>query len=413
MNVHKASLRFSILDAFFFSVMVGAGETYLPAYALSTGMSEWLTGYFATVPLIAGALIQMISPLGISLVGSVRRWVVGASALQAMAFLPLIYFSFQPTDNFLWLFATVAVYWGAGFAVLPTWNYWMGYLVPGHMATDFFARRQRALQVGVVLGLLSGGIALRLQAPVGPFTSAFSIVFLIAFLARVASTYALWLKQDFGASKGLESIRQEIRQLKTLWKISDLKSFFYLLFVFYIALYISGPFVAPYFLERLQISYEEFMWAQGAFFMAKILMMPWAARIVNRFGERKVFLIAALGISPLPAGWLLFNDMWFVVSLQIVSGIFWGLFEVCLVLLFFNRIQLKDKIPMLTWFNLVSAIAMIIGSLVGGQILAQYQASRDGYHLIFVLAAISRTLVVLVYIGSIWRLRRQRLARAR
>ncbi|MGZ5280335.1 MAG: MFS transporter, partial [Pseudobdellovibrionaceae bacterium] len=113
MTGHKASLRFSLWDAFFFSLMVGVGETYLPAYALSVGMSEWMAGMFATVPLMTGALIQLLSPWMLVKVGSIKKWVVGSAFVQALAFLPLVYFCLEPEQNIFWILVFAALYWGA------------------------------------------------------------------------------------------------------------------------------------------------------------------------------------------------------------------------------------------------------------------------------------------------------------
>jgi cyanate permease len=156
----QASLRLSLYDAFFFSIMVGAGESYLPAYALSAGMSEVLSGFFSSVPMIIGALIQLLTPWAVQRIGSVKNYVVWTVALQAAAFLPLIYFALYGTSNFLVLFLIVIVYWGAGFAAGPTWNFWMGHLLTSEASAKYFSRRTRISQAGVLLGLFGGGVAL-------------------------------------------------------------------------------------------------------------------------------------------------------------------------------------------------------------------------------------------------------------
>jgi MFS family permease len=170
---HKASLRYSLWDAFFFSLMIGAGETYLPAYALSVGMSEWLTGLFATVPLMAGAVLQLISPWVLVRVKSPKYWVLGAVILQALCFVPLFIFSLTSPDRFLWLFVAASLYWAAGFAAGPAWNLWMQQLVPEENVAHFFALRHRILQIGILIGLVGGGVALHSKVELGPFQNVF------------------------------------------------------------------------------------------------------------------------------------------------------------------------------------------------------------------------------------------------
>ena len=75
------SQQLSLVDAFFVSLMVGAGESYLPAYALSVGISESSAGLLTSVPLVFGALIQLLTPWGLQKINNVKRWVVATTTV--------------------------------------------------------------------------------------------------------------------------------------------------------------------------------------------------------------------------------------------------------------------------------------------------------------------------------------------
>ncbi len=393
MTDHSISLRLSLWDAFFFSLMVGIGETYLPAYALSVGMSEWLAGMFATVPLICGAVIQLLSPWLIVRVGSIKKWVVGSAFVQALAFVPMIYFCTEPLVNPFWIFFFAALYWGAGFSAGPTWNYWMGQLVPEHRVPVFFSQRHRVMQIGILLGLVGGGLMLHHKVLFGPFTSIFGILFVIAFISRVLSSVLLAKKRQVSRDPG----RPHLKELFSFWKAPTYRSFFSFLFFFYIMIFVSSPFVTPFFLEKLAMSYEQYMLSLACLFLAKIAVLPVAAHLMQKIGVKKVFFLGAIGISPLPALWALNSDLWFVMVLQAVSGVFWGFFEVSLSVTFFHQIKPQQKILTLTAYNLFNSLAMILGSLIGGQILRSYEASLASYFIIFVFGSLSRTGVCLLY----------------
>ena len=70
--------------------MVGLGETYLPAFALAVGLGELVAGLVASVPLLAGGVLQTVSPWGIRRLGSHKRWVVLCATVQSLTFLPLL-----------------------------------------------------------------------------------------------------------------------------------------------------------------------------------------------------------------------------------------------------------------------------------------------------------------------------------
>ncbi|RYZ79199.1 MAG: permease, partial [Proteobacteria bacterium] len=58
----ERSLKLSSIDGFLCALMVGAGESYLPAYALSCGFGEVFAGYLASLPLVGGAILQLFTP---------------------------------------------------------------------------------------------------------------------------------------------------------------------------------------------------------------------------------------------------------------------------------------------------------------------------------------------------------------
>ena len=72
----RRDLRAIIGDGVAFSVMVGAGESYIPAFALAAGLGEITAGLVATLPMLVGAAFQLVSPAAVRRLGSQRRWVV-------------------------------------------------------------------------------------------------------------------------------------------------------------------------------------------------------------------------------------------------------------------------------------------------------------------------------------------------
>src|SRR5262245_19494775 len=86
----RRDLQSILGDGLTYNVMVGIGETYLPAFALALGLGEVVAGLMATLPMLAGAAMQLATPWAIRRVGSHRIWVVGCACAQAVSFLPLM-----------------------------------------------------------------------------------------------------------------------------------------------------------------------------------------------------------------------------------------------------------------------------------------------------------------------------------
>jgi MFS family permease len=134
-----------------FSVMVGAGETYFPAFALALGVDKVTAGLVATVPMLLGAALQLVSPWAVRRLGSNGRWVAWTAVAQAASFVPLIVAAALGAIPTLLLFAVVSMYWAAGFASGPAWTTWIETLVPARIRERYFARRTVWCYVALLL----------------------------------------------------------------------------------------------------------------------------------------------------------------------------------------------------------------------------------------------------------------------
>ena len=61
----RRDLWISTADASAYSVMVGCGEHYIPAFALALGFGPVATGLTASAPLFVGAVLQLVTPLAV------------------------------------------------------------------------------------------------------------------------------------------------------------------------------------------------------------------------------------------------------------------------------------------------------------------------------------------------------------
>jgi cyanate permease len=73
----RRDLWVTTADAAAYSVMVGCGETYLPAFTLALGFGPVAAGLMASVPILVGALVQLVTPYAVTRLGSNRVWVIG------------------------------------------------------------------------------------------------------------------------------------------------------------------------------------------------------------------------------------------------------------------------------------------------------------------------------------------------
>lgn len=394
----RRNLILSLIDAFLASLMVGAGESYLPAFALSVGISQTATGILSTLPLLTGALLQLLSPLAMKKLKSYKSWVLLSICFQALAYLPLLYFSILGESNFMALFLITSLYWGAGFSIGPAWNVWMSHLVPSQTTEKFFAMRLWISQIGILIGIVGGGVLLQTKWHPDFIPSVFTLLFIVAFLCRIGSAVLIAFHdhlQDWFVHQPFEFF--SLSKIQTfLSKQSAYKSFFIFMGLFIFVTNISAPFVTPNILAQMKLSYFEYMSTFAALFAGKILFFYTGKRWVEKYGTIPVFFIGALIAAPLPGLWPFMSNVFEAMIVQFVSGFGWGGFEMGLALIFFQDIPKSRKVAVLTIFNLANSVAVVLGSLFGGWILKSYNETADGYSYVFWLGSSLRVIVLLV-----------------
>lgn len=383
----RRDLRAMTADGAVFSVMVGIGETYLPAFVLAAGMGELAAGLVATLPMVAGSLLQLISPAAVRRLGSHRRWVVLCAACQAMAFLPLAAAAWTGRISGWLVFSMAAVYWGTGMAAGPAWNSWAATLVPGPLRAGYFARRTRFSQLGVLVGFLAGGLTLQAFAATDRAVTAFAGLFVTAAVCRFLSV-GLLASQSEPSPPGNNHRRVRLAELLAPRR-SDGALLVYF-FAVQTAAQIAGPFFTPYMLKHVRFSYFEYVALIAASYAAKVLALPALGRLARRIGTRRLLWVGGLAITPVSAFWLVSNAFAYLVLVQIAAGLAWAAYELAMFLLFFEAIRDEERTSVLTTYNVGNAAAMALGTLLGGGILRLVGEAPATYLFIFGLSSVGR-----------------------
>ncbi len=388
-TVVRSDMRASLADGAGFSVMVGFGETYLAAFALAVGLGEVVAGLMATLPLLLGATLQLISPYAVRRLGSVRRWVVGCAVVQATSLLPIAWAGLRGEISAPVLMLIATVYWAAGLGTGPAWNTWIGRIIPARVRAPFLAKRSRLCQVAVLLALIAGGVTLHVGAERGRALAVFAALFALAALSRYFSSLMLWKQSEprtFGREHRLIPLRELPGRLRSG---ADGRLLVYMLGV-QTAVQISGPFFTPYMLERLEFSYLEYLSTIAVAFVSKIIALPALGRWASRLGAGAVLWTGGVAIVPLSALWIVSDSLWYLLAVQVCSGAAWAMYELGTMLLLIDRIPEHERTSLLTLFNFANALAMVVGSVAGGIILWSLGETQQTYHLLFGLSMVGR-----------------------
>lgn len=393
----RRDLRAITSDGIAQSVMVGLGETWLPAFALALGMGEMVSGLMATVPMLAGSVLQLVSPSGVRWCGSLRRWVVLCAILQAVSFVPLAIAAILGSIPVVALFAVAAIYWGAGLGTGAAWNAWVEMLVPGRVRPKFFAWRTRLAQLGVLAGLIGGGLILEYGRASGAELWAFGAIFVVAGLARLWSSRLLASQSEPAQSPAAEAVGTLSRGTSQ-GRVSQGRLMTYLLGM-QGAVFLAGPFFNAWMLKYLQMTYVEFVILVAASFAAKAVVLPQLGTLARNWGASRLLWLGAIGIVPLPAMWLVSNNLVWLLFVQILGGVAWAAHELAMLLLFFDSIPREDRTRVLSLYNFANAAAMCIGTAIGAVALQFLGEHAETYLLLFAASSAARLLPLVQLVG--------------
>jgi MFS family permease len=387
----------SFVEGFFYSLMVGLGETFLVAYALTLGISEGLSSLIACIPIMIGSILQI--PIGKYFRRfNERRCLVFFSAFQGCC----LFFLALPTlmgasskIGHIYLTMLLAFYWTCSFAAGPIWNRYIVALLGDMDLRSFFFQRNAVCQCAAILALIGAAFALGDGRSTGGH-SAYTLAVLIfsAGLARLGSSFA------FSRHKLIANVLPEgERKVFAIWSLMKskyVKPAILLLFLTNFGVNISGPFFNSYQLSELGLTFVQFNTLVGIGFASRIASTYFFNNIVKRMGVKVLLIIGAFGIVPLPALWTFSDNFIWLCVLQVASGIAWSCHELGITLILIEKVPQGTRTNLLAWANLINTLGISIGvgfaiGLVGGGDL-----SRESYYQLFWASTLARILPLFI-----------------
>jgi MFS family permease len=384
-------------DGAAFCVMVGVGQNYLQAFALALGHADVLGGLVATLPMVGGAFLQLASPWAVVRLGSLKRWVILASMVQALTWLPLALGAWTGSLAAVPLFALATVYWAVGFGAGPAWTAWVETLIPFALRERFLARRTATCQAATFLSFVAAGWVLSVADTGGWVLRAFAGLFVVAFLARMVSVAFLTTQSEpvrlphdsrhVHLSEIVRRIPSEAG-LRTLFCVVPLQ----------FAVQMAEPFLAPYALRKLDLGYPSYLALVAAAFLGRIVVLPFAGRMARRTGAASVLRAGALGLCPVAGLWMLSDHPAWLAFVQLGAGFAWGAFELGNFLVFFEAVPHRERTSVVTGFFFANALAAALGSVVGGEVLSALGSDRAAYAGLFAVSTVVRLAAFLLVV---------------
>jgi len=362
----EQSLRHSVRDGVAYSVMVGAGEHYISAYALFLKASAAQISWLVAFPSLVGSLAQLFSAWLASRIGRRKGIILFGVALQTLMWLPMIWLPFFfPAHAVSILIVCVAFYFAGNHLSTPVWNSLMGDLVPARKRGRFFARRTRIMSMMNFLAIVSAGLLLHAFESEEKVQLGFMLVFTLAALARLYSAMQLARMHD------PEHVPAPIDwpTLPGLWQRmrgSDSIRFTFFFGAMQFAAAIAAPFFVVYMLRDLGFSYLQYMSATALAVLAQFGSLRMWGRLGDIFGNRVILTVTGAVIPIFPVLWLVSPHFAYVVALQMLGGLFWAGFSLSASNYLYDSVSPERRAAYSAAHNVFASIAIFAGALFGG-----------------------------------------------
>ena len=393
----RKDLKYSLFESFLSSAMIGAGETFLPAFALALGASAVTAGILGAVPFLIGSTLQLAAPRVLAKVGCYRACVAWLAALQAFSFIPFVWSSYHGETTSIWVYSMmVTIYWAAGLSGAATWQSWMTRIVPMKIRTRYFAKRNHVGQIGLLFGLVAGGVLLHTAKQEGLELKAFAALFLFSGLARFISAFCL-RRQTSCSVKETPRSHLTIRQLISKLHRGTEGSIFRFLLLFAVGVNISSPFFNPYIIRHLKFSYHLYVLLTAAAYIAKIATFSSISRRTRQMDPYKLMYFGLIGAALTPAVWIFSTNFLYLIGIQLLSGTFWAMYELGLILVLFGAVRDDERTQLVSFFNFASSFMVVIGTGIGALFLSELGENSQTYFLIFGLSTGARLLCLILF----------------
>lgn len=414
-KTYSKSLRYAIKDGIYFAIMGGAGESYISPFAIYLKLTNSQIGLLASIPQLLGALMQLFSVSVLNRLKDRMPLIIYGVVAQAISWIPLLVLPliFKPYASALLIIAVTAYYIFGNLAT-PPWNSLMGDIVPESNRGAYFGYRNRIMSMFSLGAIALGGLLLHGTEKAGMPWIGFSLLFVLALIARLLSAYSLSRmdnplyhvddKDDFSLIEFFAGFRH-----------SSFVRFVIYTGLMHFSVMLAGPFFAVYMLRDLHFSYLQFMIAAAVAVLMQYFTLHNWGKFGDRFGNRKVLEITGFTLPLVPVLWLFTDNFYLILVIQMLSGLTWAGFSLSMANFIYDAIPSPRLAKSFAIFNILNAFGIFLGGAIGGWLSGYLPGSLyvfdariniiSNLQWLFLISGVLRLIISLIFLPTIMEIR--------
>ncbi len=384
-------------EVFFFALMVGAGESYLGAYALFLGASPLLVGMVGAAPFVFASVGQFLA-FYLNQFCKIRSILLSTISLEILSFLCLTIPLFIPDYAIPTFITSTAFYFIIRNVTSPTQNLFFKSAIPAEIRGTFSGKRQKGSFLVILLSLLVFGGILELAKNYHHEFYAYLTFCLVAAVARLKSLF-LFRQMDIADLNNERpssfTFLDFIREITH----NNFGRFVLLTTMMGFASNFIGGYLAVYFLKELHLSYLIFALLISLSWLTQYLSVTFWGQLTDKIGSRAIVIVTAYGLTAIPLLWLAGTNLAWMCFVQIFSGLVWSGYNLATSDYTFDAVQGKNYVKCQAYQATINSIGVILAVLISG-IFQNYAYAGDiiqnPFITVFAVSFALRVLTVLI-----------------
>ncbi len=382
--------------------MLGAGESYLGAYALFLGASPLLVGMVGAAPVVFASAGQFLA-FYLNQVYKIRTILLSTITLEILSFGCLATPLFFPNYAIPTFVASTAFYFIIRNVTAPTQNLFFKNTIPQDIRGTFSGKRQKASFLVILICLVILGGILELAKNYHQEFYAYLGFCLIAALARVRSFF-LFLQMDI-PNISLEK-PSSFSFLDFTRKLSqnNFGRFVLLTTMMGFASNFIGGYLAVYFLKELQVSYLVFALLISISWLAQYFSVTFWGQLTDKIGSRAIVIVTSYGLTAIPLFWLCGTNLAWMCFVQIFSGIAWSGYNLATSDYTFDAVEGKNYVKCQAYQATINSVGVILAVVISG-LFQNYAYAGDlitnPFVIVFAVSFLLRVLTVFLLTSRI------------
>lgn len=356
-----------------YSIVHGAGSvlpnafvsTYISMFMISVlEASTYQVALASSIPQILGVVVLVPTAIWVNYSDSKKKLTMYSTILARFLLLLMIFIPLIPAYGRIACFIALISIMHIPLLISDmSWQAMIADLIPERCRALFFAKRNRIVALTSIISVAAIGIVMWGQNPSNP--TPYRIIILICMISAVIEVLSIRRHKEQPYSETREKTKHVSIFSKKIFTHKPYRAFLICALAFNFCWQMTWPLISIYNVTYCETNIFWISLFSVANQLAQFIFFPIWGRLSRKYPISVLLVVNALGMAVASALWVLSTNLFWIVAINFVSGIFVS----GIVLLLFNGLleyaREDMKTAFVTNYNFLLGFVAIIAPQVG------------------------------------------------